>query len=114
VQEISKGFYYMKSRDLYEITEIRKDGTVEIGYSWSYLERGDALKSYPGLQLRLEGPAMVGDSFRYRVYFKEVLLEGGEVKKMIERITVESDRQQKYEAEMLKASKVGESQPGTK
>lgn len=71
------------------------------------------LGSYPGFKLKLEGPATVGDNFRYRIYFKEVLLEGGEVKKVVEKITVESNKQKEYEAEMLKTSKVGENQPGT-
>lgn len=113
VKEISKGFYYLKPSELYTITEIRKDGTVEIGYSWSYRHRRTELGSYPGFKLKLEGPATVGDNFRYRIYFKEVLLEGGEVKKVVEKITVESNKQKEYEAEMLKTSKVGENQPGT-
>ncbi|MEI6490549.1 MAG: hypothetical protein WCO16_02175 [bacterium] len=112
VKEISKGFYYMSPPDFYVIKNIRKDGTVDVGYEWERLG-GDELVGYPGIKLKLEGPAMVGNRFRYRTYFKEVYYESGEVRNVIEKITVESDKKKIYEAEMLQSSKVGENQPGT-
>ena len=114
VKEINRGFYYMKSTEFYVITEIRRDGTVEVGYTWSYISRGDELCAYPGFKLKLEGPAKAGDSFRYRIYFKEVLMESGEVRKVIEKITVESDKQKEYDMQMSETSTVEDKPPGTK
>lgn len=83
-----------------------------MGCDWDY-SGGDELVGYKGIKLKLEGPAMVGNSFRYRTYFKEVQYESGEVRRVIEKITVESNKMKSYESEMLKTSKVGENQPGT-
>ena len=94
------------------ILQIDKEGIVTVGewdppagvpFSWwkdSAKNVGTGLMAYPGHRFTLEGPARVGDPFRFRLYYKEVLLGSGEMKRTLEKITVESDKMEEYKRQM--------------
>ncbi len=108
---VTRGFMYMEYPKAI-ILQIDKEGVVTTGewestpgipWSWwkdSGKNVGSELTAYPGNKFVLEGPAQVGDHFRYRLYYKEILLETGEMKKVLEKVTVESDKMADYQKQM--------------
>ena len=64
-------------------------------------DAGNRLTIYPNLRFVLEGPAKLGDHFRYKIYYTEILRETGVLEKVAKKVTVESDRIEDYRKSII-------------